>query len=117
MLNIPSPHLPLENFRVSYETGFLPADPNKQRKLPLKRLSDPYYSPWETIVSDLPRLIKTGKIRAEVLELPVLSVENLTDEAEWQRAYLVLAFLTHAYIWGGEKAEEVSFAFTFQTGD
>jgi indoleamine 2,3-dioxygenase len=116
MLNIPSPRLPLENFRVSYETGFLPVDLNKQRKLPLKRLSDPYYSPWDTIVSDLPRLIKTGKIRAEVLGLPVLCVKNLKDEAEWQRAYLVLAFLTHAYVWGGEKAEEVNFSPLFQIG-
>lgn len=111
MLDIPSPSVPLEEFRVSYETGFLPINinSNNNKKLPLHRLSNPYFSRWEDLISDLPQLIQTGEIRQKVLDLPVLSVENLdaNDEAEWQRAYLVLAFLTHAYIWGGEKAEDV----------
>lgn len=109
MLDIPSPPIPLDEFRVSYETGFLPMNTTNSRKLPLHRLSNPYFSPWEDIISDLPQLIQTGEIRQRVLDLPVLSVENLDadDEPEWQRAYLVLAFLTHAYIWGGEKAEDV----------
>lgn len=109
MLDIRSPPIPLDEFRVSYETGFLPINTTNNRKLPLHRLSNPYYSPWEDVISDLPQLIRTGEIREKVLGLPVLSIENLgaDDEAEWQRAYLVLAFLTHAYIWGGEKAEDV----------
>lgn len=109
MLNIPSPPIPLDEFRVSYETGFLPINTTNNRKLPLHRLSNPYFSPWEDVISDLPQLIQTGEIRQKVLDLPVLSIEYLDahDEAEWQRAYLVLAFLTHAYIWGGEKAEDV----------
>lgn len=111
MLDIPSPPIPLDEFRVSYETGFLPINVNgsNNRKLPLHRLSNPYFSPWEDIISDLPQLIQTGEIRQKVLDLPVLSVETLDadDEPEWQRAYLVLAYLTHAYIWGGEKAEDV----------
>ncbi|EEA23115.1 indoleamine 2,3-dioxygenase pyrrole 2,3-dioxygenase) [Talaromyces marneffei ATCC 18224] len=109
MLNIPSSPIPLDEFRVSYETGFLPINSNSSnRKLPLHRLSTPYFSPWEDVISDLPQLIQTGEIRQKVLDLPVLSVEGLSadDEGEWQRAYLVLAFLTHAYIWGGEKAED-----------
>ncbi|PCG98105.1 Indoleamine 2,3-dioxygenase [Penicillium occitanis (nom. inval.)] len=108
MLDIPSPPIPLEEFRVSYETGFLPINIHSNKKLPLHRLSNPHFSPWEDVISDLPQLIQTGEIRQKVLDLPVLSVENLdaNDEAEWQRAYLVLAFLTHAYIWGGEKAED-----------
>lgn len=65
---------------------------------------------------DLPELIRSGEIRRRVLDLPVLSVEGLDsnnsgqeydDEAEWQRAYVILGFLTHAYIWGGEKAADV----------
>lgn len=109
MLDIPSPPIPLGDFRVSYETGFLPINTTSNKKLPLHGLSSPYFSPWEDVISDLPQLIQTGEIRQKVLDLPVLSVENLDadDEPEWQRAYLVLAFLTHAYIWGGEKAEEV----------
>lgn len=109
MLNIPPPLIDLEEFRISYETGFLPI--NKDRKLPLHKLSNPYYAPWEDVISDLPALIQTGEIRQKVNDLPVLSVEGVldpNDEAEWQRAYLILAFLTHAYIWGGEKPEDVS---------
>lgn len=106
MLDIPP--IPLDEFRVSYETGFLPIN-TTNRKVPLHRLSNPYYSPWEDVISDLPQLIQTGEIRQRVLDLPVLSIDCLgtDDEAEWQRAYLVLAFLTHAYIWGGEKAQDV----------
>lgn len=69
-------------------------------------------------MSDLPRLIRTGEIRRRVLDLPVLSVNGLrgdnkdSEEAEWQRAYVVLGFLTHAYIWGGERAEDVSISTT-----
>lgn len=114
MLDIPSPPIPLDEFRVSYETGFLPINRNcNNKKLPLHRLTNPYFSPWEDVISYLPQLIQTGEIRQKVLDLPVLSVENLdaNDEPEWQRAYLVLAFLTHAYIWGGEKAEDVRLPF------
>ena len=111
MLDIPSPQFHLDEFRVSYETGFLNVNTSTNKRLPLKRLSNPYFSPWEDVVSDLPQLIQTGEIRQRILDLPVLSVEELDadDEAEWQRAYVVLAFLTHGYIWGGEKAEDVRF--------
>ncbi|EED14928.1 indoleamine 2,3-dioxygenase, putative [Talaromyces stipitatus ATCC 10500] len=109
MLNIPSPPIPLDEFRVSYETGFLPVHSTaNNKKLPLHRLSNPYYTPWEDVMTNLPRLIQSGEIRKKILDLPVLSVNGLdaNEEAEWQRAYLVLAFLTHAYIWGGKKAED-----------
>ncbi|KAJ0331458.1 hypothetical protein COL922a_011923 [Colletotrichum nupharicola] len=29
------------------------------------------------------------------------------EKAEWRRAYVILTFFTHAYVWGGEKAEEI----------
>ncbi|KAL0933587.1 indoleamine -dioxygenase pyrrole -dioxygenase [Colletotrichum truncatum] len=108
-----SPHaLPVasertQNDAVSFETyaisqnGFLPAD------APLKVLPDSYYAPWEKIIQHLPQLIKSGKLRREVDALPVLTTDKLQNEAEWRRAYVILIFLTHAYVWGGEKAEEV----------
>jgi len=96
-----TPEVVLEQFRVSPQNGFLPAVP------PLKRLEDPYYEPWENIVCDLPACIKDGSIRQKVDCLPVLSTLMLDDEAEWRRAYVVLAYLTHAYVWGGEKPSEV----------
>lgn len=83
------------------KNGFLPDDE------PLKRLPSPYYAPWEFILDDLPSLIKKRTIRRVVDLTPVLSTGKLHTEGEWRRAYVVLSFLAHAYIWGGERASEV----------
>ncbi|KAI8162936.1 Indoleamine 2,3-dioxygenase [Colletotrichum sp. SAR 10_70] len=83
------------------QNGFLPAD------APLKVLPNSYYAPWEKIIQHLPQLLKAGKLRREVDALSVLSTDKLMNEAEWRRAYVILTFFTHAYVWGGEKAEEI----------
>lgn len=92
----------LERYAVSLKHGFLPGT------VPLQRLEGPYYSPWEKIAGCLPRYIQTGRVRPAVESLPVLSTTNLHCEQEWRRAYVVLAYLAHAYIWGGERPSEVS---------
>ncbi|CAP65720.1 uncharacterized protein PODANS_7_760 [Podospora anserina S mat+] len=74
---------------------------------PLSRLPDQYYAPWETIVSSLSSHIQQQTLRQEVDRLPVLSTDRLASEAEWRRAYVVLGFLTHAYVWGGDVASEI----------
>jgi len=90
----------LEDFGVS-RSGFLPAtNPS--------RLSNPYYSKWENMVVCLPRLLREKLLRDAVKEMPVLSTSNLFSLAEWQRAYLLLSFMTHGYIWGGEAPSEVT---------
>lgn len=81
--------------------GFLPAD------APLIRLPVPYYEPWESLVASLPQLIRTEQIRARIEELIVLDTQRLIVEPQWQRAYVVLGFLAHAYIWGGEVPAQV----------
>ncbi|KAJ9223283.1 hypothetical protein DTO169C6_4329 [Paecilomyces variotii] len=91
----------LEDYAVSLRNGFLPDT------TPLAHLPEPYYNPWESIAADLPDLIRTGRIREEVESLPILSTDKLHNDAEWRRAYVVLAFLTHAYIWGGQKPKDV----------
>lgn len=91
----------LKQFAVS-SNAFLPEDH------PLKRLPDPYYDPWEMLATHLPEYVETGRIRRAVDDLPVLSTDRLRSEPEWRRAYVMLAFLTHAYVWGGDKPEEVS---------
>lgn len=93
----------LEDYTVSLRNGFLPDT------IPLAHLPEPYYNPWECIAADLPELIRTGRIREEVEGLPVLSTDKLHTEAEWRRAYVLLAFFTHAYIWGGQKPQNVGF--------
>lgn len=95
--SIPNP----ADYSVS-SNGFLPEKP------PLSCLTDPYYYPWEQIISNLQPLLLTRRIRELVDELPLLSTAKLHTEAEWQRAYVVLSFLAHAYIWGGDQAADVS---------
>lgn len=75
---------------------------------PCEVLSDPYYESWELIAQHLPQLIEAGRIHEAIAELPVLSTDRLRSEAEWRRAYVILAFFTHAHVWGGDQPEEVS---------
>lgn len=86
----------LEDYGVSATTGFLP------EVLPLTRLPDPYYHKWEAIVSELQALILSRRIRAVADKLPVLSTAGLEHDSEWRRAYSLLSFMAHAYIWGGD---------------
>ncbi|KAI9826436.1 MAG: hypothetical protein M1826_006645 [Phylliscum demangeonii] len=95
------PPIPLlDDYAVSATTGFLPAI------APLERLPDPYYAPWEVMIDNLQALLLTGRLPGLVQTLAVLATDRLRTEAEWQRAHSVLAFLAHAYIWGGERPRE-----------
>ncbi|OKO98679.1 Indoleamine 2,3-dioxygenase [Penicillium subrubescens] len=85
----------LRDFGMTAETGFLPAE------VPPATLLNPYYEKWETILANLPAIIGDHRIRVVVDELPVLSTAHLRTCAEWRRAYVLLAFMSHAYIWGG----------------
>ena len=96
----------MAEFGVSPRHGFLPDE------LPLHRLSDPYYSSWEDVIERLPSLLKRKALICHVDNLPVLSTSHLQTLREWQRAYQVLSFLTHGYIWnsaeGGGPSEVIS---------
>jgi indoleamine 2,3-dioxygenase len=91
----------LEDYGITKQYGFLPPE------LPAEKLQDPYYGKWEAVVSNLQALILSRRLRGVVKKLPVLSTAYLHDEAEWRRAYMMLAFMTHAYIWGDDMPEEV----------
>jgi indoleamine 2,3-dioxygenase len=91
------PPLPvLSDYGISPENGFLPD------RLPLKHLPDPYYNKWEAIVANLQALILSKRLRGVIDRLNVLSTAGLEDESEWRRAYMMLAFMAHGYIWGGD---------------
>ncbi|KAL8736106.1 MAG: hypothetical protein Q9181_002547 [Wetmoreana brouardii] len=95
------PAIPLlADYDISPEFGFLPME------LPLELLPDPYYHRWETIVANLQALLLSKRLRGVIGQLPVLSTSRLQHPAEWRRAYVSLSFMTHAYIWGGDKPEE-----------
>ncbi|KAH7313790.1 Indoleamine 2,3-dioxygenase [Stachybotrys elegans] len=91
------PQIPrLSDYGVSPTHGFLPDT------LPLTRLPDPYYNRWEAIVANLQALILSRRLRGVVDRLPVLSTVGLEHDAEWRRAYSLLCFMAHGYIWGGD---------------
>jgi indoleamine 2,3-dioxygenase len=95
-----SPIIRLEDYAVSDKNGFLPTSP------PLAKLPA-YYEPWEALAGRLSTLINEGSIRSLIDDLPILDAFWLKTEPEKRRAYSVLGFLTHAYIWGGEKPKDV----------
>lgn len=85
----------LEDYGLDLETGFMPAEP------PLERLEDGYYAPWERIMDKFHGLLLAGRLREAVLKLPVLSTIYLETVEEKRRAYVVLSFLAHGYVWNG----------------
>lgn len=88
----------LADYDVLPTGGFLPDT------LPVRRLPQACYAPWEDIVAELPALILTRRLRPMVDALDVLSLEELVEEPHWRRAYTVLGFLAHAYVWGVDGA-------------
>ncbi|TPX35713.1 hypothetical protein SmJEL517_g01883 [Synchytrium microbalum] len=83
-------------------TGFLPSGPNPISRLPA------YFEPWEVILDRLSALLLAGRLRESVKKLPILDAKQLDHHREWQRAYVVLAFIGQAYIWGkNEEAEDI----------
>lgn len=89
----------LADYGISPDHGFLPGEPN------IARLPN-YYSEWEGIIDNLQPLILSGRLWDAVAKLPTLSTEHLHTPPEWRRAYVVLVFMLHAYIWAGDKPRE-----------
>jgi indoleamine 2,3-dioxygenase len=100
MLGPPSTNL--AEYAISVTHGFLPDEP------PLQALTDDYYLPWELVIGQLPQLLESNILRTTVDRLPVLSTSHLKTESNWRRAYLVLSFLTHGYIWEAGGPSEVT---------
>jgi indoleamine 2,3-dioxygenase len=97
------PPLPrLSDYDISPLNGFLPDE------IPLSILPDTYYQPWETIVRNVQSLILAKRLRRIVDALPTLDTDLLLTEAEWRRAYSILGFIAHGYIWGGDSPADVS---------
>ena len=90
----------LEDYGVSATHGFLPSE------APLQRLPT-YYTPWEIICANLYKLRIKDQLACEIAKLPALSTKELVNEPQWRRAYVLLGFITNAYIWGASKPIEV----------
>ena len=97
------PSLPvLSDYDISPQNGFLP------NEIPIDVLPDRYYEPWETVARNFQSLILSKRLRQIVDALPILSTDLLLTEAEWRRAYSLLGFIAHAYVWGGNTPSDVS---------
>jgi indoleamine 2,3-dioxygenase len=97
LLPVPYP----TDYRITPEYGFLSPEP------PLEVLPDPYYGKWETIIRNLRAFILSERVRSVVDDLPILSTLYLRTDAEWRRAYVVLVFIRHSYLWSGDQPAEV----------
>lgn len=96
------PPIPIPaDYGVSPDSGFLPSEP------PLEQLPDPYYSKWEWIASNIQGLLLSRRIRGVVDTMPLLSTSYLQTEPEWRRAYSILGFILHGYVWAGPMPAEV----------
>lgn len=91
----------LDDYGISAQHGFLAPEP------PLEAFENPYFRPWESVIRNLQGLLLSRRLRSVVDALPILSTDYLTSEAEWRRAYSLLSFIAHAYIWGGDGPAEV----------
>ncbi|KIX05508.1 uncharacterized protein Z518_06380 [Rhinocladiella mackenziei CBS 650.93] len=89
-----------EDYGVSPDRGFLPSE------LPLQCLPHPVYDRWERIMNNFQSLLLSKRLRTIIDKLPIIPAVHLETEAEWRRAYTVLIFLAHGYIWGGDKPSE-----------
>lgn len=89
------------DYGISPENGFLPCH------LPLERLPDPYYNKWEAIIANLQGLILSRRLRGVIDRLPVLSTAGLEHDMEWRRAYMMLSFMVHGYMWSGDQPSDV----------
>src|SRR5579864_4180454 len=83
-------------FEISHERGFLPLQD------PLKRLPKAFDA-WENVAALLPKLLVSDQLRRMIAELPPFPVEAISDSRQRERAMVLLSYLGHAYVWGGDQ--------------
>lgn len=82
----------LGKYNISVKRGFLPNTD------PLLSLPEAF-RPWEEVGASLATLITSKKLRHTVEALPNFPTDELIYEREWWRAYSLLTFIAHAYVW------------------
>lgn len=87
-----------EHFLTEYqlsERGFMPSTQSC-------KLASPVYAAWEALSAELPKLNRTGTLRARVAALPIISTAGLSSGAELRRAYVLLGQIVHSWVHGGK---------------
>jgi indoleamine 2,3-dioxygenase len=90
----------LQDYGIDILTGFMPNPP------PLRRLPAEFLA-WEEIMDHLNPLIMTCKLRQKVDQLQLIPVDNLNSKAEERRAFVVLTFIAHGYMYGVPNADPI----------
>ena len=74
----------------------------------LSRQAAALFGAWEEVAAQLPGLLAARHVRAALRALPAAPPPDVwiaalrNDPRKLERAYLVLSFLAHAYVWGEE---------------
>ena len=79
--------------------GFLP-DYDPSTRLPAA------FDAWEDAAYALPKILVTDQVRTILESLPPFPLAEVRTDAELDRAMVILSFIGHAYVWGGEKAAD-----------
>lgn len=80
------------SYEVSPLSGFVPERPSQAL--------GPAFREWEAIAAKLPHHLVENSLQESIRNLPDFDVSKLTDAGDWQRAYVILGFLTHAWVHG-----------------
>jgi len=81
-----------KKYNISATRGFLPLTD------PIASLPSSFQA-WEAVAAHLPDLIRAKTVRKEVECLPAFPIDDLSSEAEWWRAFCLLTFVSHSYVW------------------
>jgi len=85
-------YMDLEKYNISGNRGFLPLTD------PISSLSSSFQA-WEAIAARLPDLIRAKTVREAVERLPTFPTDEFSNEEEWWRAFCLLTFVAHSYVW------------------
>ncbi len=88
-----------KEFLISPSHGFLPENE------PLVRLPR-YYVAWDELGYNLPEIITADVLAEEVARLPMINTDKLGSHLAYERAMLVLSYISHAYLNDPEKPKK-----------
>ena len=85
------------DFSPTAGRGFLP------EKDPPQRLPKGFEA-LDQMGAELPKLLLAESPRKYLSQLPILTMELLTERADLERAMKILSFIGHGYVWGERPA-------------
>ena len=85
---------------VNRDRGFLPPQD------PLTRLPKAFDA-WEEVARQLPKLLASDQLHPTIKDLPTFPFGEVHDHRELERAMVLLSYLGHAYVWGGDRPQTI----------